>query len=86
MDIHFGFEKAAGEGLEKAAGVTGLQYALTGLLGKRTKFQEMDIGQLVVLAKSIQDYSTGVVEDEREAVKPVTVELNDDTLLRVNRF
>ena len=41
MDIHFGFEKAARGGLEKAAGVTGLQYAPMGQLGKLTKFQEI---------------------------------------------
>ena len=96
MDIYFGLEKVAREGLEKAAGVTGLQYALTGFLGKRTKFQERDISQLVVLAKSIQDYTKGVGEGERvkngteafmaEAVKPVTLELNDDTLLESIAF
>lgn len=96
VDLYFGSEKAAREGLEKAAGFTGLQYALTGLLGKRTKFQERDISQLVVLAKSIQDYTKGAAEGERggngaeavtvEAVKPVTLELNDDTLLESIAF
>jgi len=102
VDTYFGYEKAAREGLERAARITGLEYALTGVLGKRTKFQEKDISQLVVLAKSKEDFVSeeepkgemnggggGEVEVEVEVsggTKPKTLDLNDDTLLETISF
>ena len=99
VDTYFGYEKAAREGLERAARFTGLEYAITGVLGKRTKFQERDISQLVVLAKSKEDFvkngeqnsgemngSGGVEAEVAGGTKPKTLDLNDDTLLETISF
>lgn len=55
IDIYFGNDTKARTYLAKAAKVRGFDFALTGALGKRTKFQDQDISQLVVLAKSKDD-------------------------------
>ncbi|KAI5297733.1 hypothetical protein KEM56_004584, partial [Ascosphaera pollenicola] len=52
MHIHHGFDAQARSDLERAARETGFEYAITGRLGRRTKFQTRDVSQLVVLAKS----------------------------------
>ena len=48
----FGNGKAAAEWFIRAARHTGLEYELTGALGKRTKFQQNELSQLVLLAES----------------------------------
>ncbi|KAF9449038.1 TPR-like protein [Macrolepiota fuliginosa MF-IS2] len=45
-------DKSAAEYFVKAARATGLEYELTGALGKRTKFQQTELSQLVLLAES----------------------------------
>lgn len=55
IHTHHGFEKKAREDLKSAAEESGLQFALTGRLGKRTKFQQNELSQLVVLAVSASD-------------------------------
>ena len=45
-------DKHAAEHFVRAAKANGLQYELTGALGKRTKFQQSDVTQLVLLAQS----------------------------------
>ncbi|KAF8437171.1 hypothetical protein L210DRAFT_3406240 [Boletus edulis BED1] len=45
-------DKSAAEYFVRAARATGLQYELTGALGKRTKFQQIALSQLVLLAES----------------------------------
>lgn len=45
-------DKSAAEYFVRAARATGLQYELTGALGKRTKFQQNALSQLVLLAES----------------------------------
>ncbi|EPS35231.1 hypothetical protein H072_11484 [Dactylellina haptotyla CBS 200.50] len=95
-------DKKVTKDLERAVGLTGLQYALTGRLGKRTKFQVDDITQLVVLARSKEEYvndskkatppaettATAATEDDREEAKPIPkeIDLNDDTLLDAISF
>ncbi|KAK6542900.1 hypothetical protein TWF694_006839 [Orbilia ellipsospora] len=49
-------DKKVAKDLEQATAITGLQYAITGRMGKRTKFQVNDISQLVVLARSKEEY------------------------------
>lgn len=81
VDTFFGHDAKALAGLEAAATATGLEYALTGVLGKRTKFQQSDTSQLVVIAQS-----TGVHEDTAAAPVPNKLDLNDDTLLETIAF
>ncbi|WEW57014.1 hypothetical protein PRK78_002473 [Emydomyces testavorans] len=92
IHTHHGLDAQARADLEHAASENGFEFALTGRLGKRTKFQDRDISQLVVLAKSKsqdgvahhgKDKSgdTGVVSSE-----PKNLDLNDDTLLEAISF
>jgi tetratricopeptide (TPR) repeat protein len=80
VDTYFGNDAKALEGLETAAALTGLKYALTGAMGKRTKFQQRETSQLVVLAKSAGDTS------RVQGAKPQTLDLRDDTLLESIAF
>ncbi|KAI4142109.1 MAG: hypothetical protein L6R39_005080, partial [Caloplaca ligustica] len=91
-----GFDQKAREDLAQAARETGFVFKLTGRLGKRTKFQEKDLSQLVVLAKSADSVKngSGVESDGQKndvgarqdnganaASRPENLDLNDDTLL-----
>ncbi|KAL6860655.1 hypothetical protein ACO1O0_004683 [Amphichorda felina] len=72
----------AKEALDKATQTSRLQYALSGALGKRTKFQEKSTSQLVVLAKSgSETEETTTQADDEESAKPEALKLNHDTLL-----
>lgn len=80
-----GLDANARVDLEAAGNLTGFQWALTGRLGKRTKFQDRDISQLVVLAKSAEE----PVQDSKAAEPkrlPKNLNLNDDTLLESIAF
>ncbi|KAF7122103.1 hypothetical protein CNMCM5793_000058 [Aspergillus hiratsukae] len=87
IHTHHGFDAKARADLEQAAAVRNFEFALTGRLGKRTKFQEHDISQLVVLAKSAEELTTtgnsAVPEDEEDTAQagPKNLDLNDDTIL-----
>ncbi|PKX90660.1 tetratricopeptide repeat protein [Aspergillus novofumigatus IBT 16806] len=74
IHTHHGFDAKARSDLEQAAAVRKFEFALTGRLGKRTKFQEHDISQLVVLAKRYPQAG------------PKNLDLNDDTLLESISF
>ena len=79
--ISLGLDRMAKETLKKATELSGFVYALSGALGKRTKFQEKSTSQLVVLAKS----GEGAKADDEQA-KPQALALNDDTLLEGVEF
>lgn len=96
-----GFDQKAREDLARAATETGFEFKLTGRLGKRTKFQEKDLSQLVVLAKSTDPVKEGIVEDSNGhpngtdgysyvddgvGPKPQDLDLNDDTLFESIAF
>jgi tetratricopeptide (TPR) repeat protein len=49
---YYGDEEVARRSLAHAAKIRDFQFALTGVLGKRTKFQDTEVSQLIVLAKS----------------------------------
>ncbi|KAI8459897.1 hypothetical protein BY996DRAFT_4575418 [Phakopsora pachyrhizi] len=53
-----GNEKTANLMFRRSVTEAKLDYTLTGILGKRTKFQEKDISQLVVLAKGRNRFTT----------------------------
>ncbi|KAL6891629.1 hypothetical protein HDV57DRAFT_307212 [Trichoderma longibrachiatum] len=91
--ILLGRHDKAKEALREAAKTTGVAYALSGALGKRTKFQEHSLSQLVVFAKSApeQDAAGAVTEegkddDDELAAMPDALKLNDDTLLEEIQF
>ncbi|KAI9681603.1 MAG: hypothetical protein M1829_000800 [Trizodia sp. TS-e1964] len=91
INTFYGHEVNARQDLNLATQVTDFQFALTGILGKRTKFQEFDTSQLVVLAKSADDERTSpeainTVEVENTSAKPKNLDLNDDTLLESIAF
>ena len=99
IHIHHGLDRLAQADLEKAKVKHNFEFALTGLLGKRTKFQEKGTSQLVVLAKSETDTdgSNGGTEPERQTsisnntpgtniIAPKNLDLNDDTLLESISF
>ncbi|EKD21652.1 TPR domain-containing protein [Drepanopeziza brunnea f. sp. 'multigermtubi' MB_m1] len=94
--IQQGLDIKARENVKMAKTVSGFDYALSGALGKRTKFQQNDLSQLVVFAKSsdAEDASTnGLVEglmgssiSNGDTAKPESLQLNDDTLLETIEF
>ena len=93
-------DKLAAECFIKAAKATGLEYELSGALGKRTRFQTSEVPQLVLLAESRLDTDTVALErrgrsanNEQESFAntiskdvPETLALNDDTLLENTEF
>ncbi|KAI4162224.1 MAG: hypothetical protein LQ342_004090 [Letrouitia transgressa] len=91
IHTHHGFDRRAREDLESAAKLTGFQFVLTGRLGKRTKYQDRDLSQLVVLAKSNTDSQRTNERGPVEAIKqnapqPQNLDLNDETLLESISF
>jgi tetratricopeptide (TPR) repeat protein len=81
IHTHHGFDFKARADIDEAAKVRQFEFALTGKLGKRTKFQNRDISQLVVLAKSADENSL-----TSKPSGPKNVDLNDDTLLEAISF
>lgn len=79
---YYGQDNNALHKFETAGREIGLEWVLTGALGRRTKFQTFDVSQLVVLAKG-RDRDTANTTD---TPKPTTLDLNDDTLLEKISF
>ena len=80
-----GFDAKARDDLSNAAKQRRFEYALTGRLGKRTKYQEKQLSQLVILAKSAdKDESptfNGSSVQDPPILGPKKLDLDDDTLL-----
>ncbi|TFY81890.1 hypothetical protein EWM64_g2131 [Hericium alpestre] len=93
-DHYQGNDKAVLGYFVRAARATQLQYELTGALGRRTKFQQTDLSQLVLLAQSRQREDNPADRSERNgqvdvmapAKAPDNLALNDDTLLEQTEF
>ncbi|KAG6902204.1 hypothetical protein C0995_003036 [Termitomyces sp. Mi166 len=95
-------DRSAADLFVQAAKTTALEFELTGALGKRTKFQQVDLSQLVLLAESHlpDDDDTMVIAGSRNSAEetvagkpqeqqpniPETIALNDDTLLEQTEF
>lgn len=92
IHTHHGLDSKARDDLEHAAVERHFEFALTGRLGKRTKFQDRDISQLVVLAKSVDDNTAteylapSEKKNDSQPSKPKNLDLNDDTLLETISF
>jgi tetratricopeptide (TPR) repeat protein len=87
IQLHDGLDVDARKTLQQATAEREFQFALTGMLGKRTKFQQKDISQLVVLARSSKPTATvGATNGDVTKAKPETIDLNDDTLLESIAF
>lgn len=100
IDLLHGRDSDARKDLQDAAVRRGFEFALTGRLGKRTKFQQKDLSQLVVLARSnnqptdrteasgfdAQNGVTAIRPDTRSVPGPKKLNLDDDTLLEVISF
>ena len=88
-----GYDAKAITILKKAAKENDFEFVLTGRLGKRTKFQQKDISQLVVLARSAKgrekqnekiysdDESKLLLSSLKDSLQPNALRLEDDTLL-----
>ncbi|CDO77199.1 hypothetical protein BN946_scf184747.g12 [Trametes cinnabarina] len=70
LEHYVGHDKSAADYFVRAARATQLEYELTGALGKRTKFQESDVTQLILLAESRErgdgsgvDLETGATDE-----------------------
>lgn len=89
LEHHVSHDRSAADYFVRAARATGLEYELTGALGKRTKFQQNELSQLVLLAESrLPDDSTPNRDLDTTALTnvPETLALNDDTLLEQTEF
>ena len=86
INIFHGLDAKARQDLDLATRQRRFEYVLTGRLGKRTKFQQDDLSQLVVLAKSAgtEDESNG--NRAMRSAHPRALDLNDDTLLESVSF
>lgn len=83
IHTHHGLDKQARADLDQATAERKFEFALTGLMGKRTKFQYKDTSQLLVLAKSA---GTDSKLPSTEATGPKALDLNDDTLHETIQF
>ena len=91
-------DKLAAHEFVEAAKAMRLEYELTGVKGRRTKFQTDEISQLVLLAKSRERHRAAAAscsEDPRSrpttakdttSAAPETLLLNDDTLLEKTEY
>lgn len=86
-----GFDVKARDDLSTAAKNRRFDFVLTGRLGKRTKFQEKELSQLVVLAKSddssdLQSSNSLDAQEQSPVPAPKSLALDDDTLLESIAF
>lgn len=83
-----GQDRAANQAFLSAARSSGLEFELTGAMGKRTKFQVEEYSQLVLLAESRKrdDDSAPAQPQSRAEQMPQNLALNDDTLLEETEF
>lgn len=81
-----GMDLKARENVGTAGKIAGFHYALSGALGKRTRFQHNDISQLVVFAKSRNGEVVNDNSEIEDRKAPQALDLNDDTVLEAIEF
>ncbi|TVY39020.1 TPR repeat-containing protein, partial [Lachnellula cervina] len=96
IHIMQGQDFKAKEDVRMAKEASGFNYALSGALGKRTKFQQNDLSQLLVFAKSRESNESsteslsGALKDStlstEDQKRPEALDLNDDTLLETIKY
>ncbi|TVY37430.1 TPR repeat-containing protein [Lachnellula subtilissima] len=96
IHIMQGQDFKAKEDVRMAKEASGFHYALSGALGKRTKFQQNDLSQLLVFAKSRESNESsteslsGALIDSTLSTEdrkgPEALDLNDDTLLESIKY
>lgn len=90
IHTHHGLDKLSRQAINSAAKLRQFDFALTGLLGKRTKWQINETSQLVVLARSHDSNAMAAKEpvgaSQLQSIKPENLDLNDDTLLESISF
>lgn len=98
IHMYYGFDVKARDDLLLAARERSFHFVLTGMLGKRTKYQQKELSQLVVLAASSQEDGapitkrpanhepSGSIVAEATRAKPQALDLDDDTLLESIAF
>ncbi|KAG0348931.1 hypothetical protein BG004_003648 [Podila humilis] len=76
------------EAFQKAQSTSGFRFKVTGALGKRTKFQQFDVSQLVVVAESSRDMASSrpSAYKSKAGAGPKNLEHNDDTVLEKIQF
>ncbi|KIM26756.1 hypothetical protein M408DRAFT_25041 [Serendipita vermifera MAFF 305830] len=86
-------DKLAAQEFVQSAKAMGLHYELTGVKGRRTKFQVDEVTQLVLLAKSrerenavVTSHGSGEAQNTTNGTAPETLPLNDDTLLEKTEY
>ncbi|KAF4548221.1 Tetratricopeptide repeat-containing protein 2 [Elsinoe fawcettii] len=89
IETYYSNDRLARSDIDSAARERKFQFAITGRLGKRTKYQQKDTSQLVVLAKSHEDAVPNAETEANgngDAAAPKNLDLNDDTLLESISF
>ncbi|KAG0218128.1 hypothetical protein BGX33_008512 [Mortierella sp. NVP41] len=73
---------------QKAQSTSGFRFKVTGALGKRTKFQQFDTSQLVVVAESSRDMASSRPSAYKSEAGsgPKNLEHNDDTVMEKIQF
>ncbi|KAG0220832.1 hypothetical protein B0O80DRAFT_35467 [Mortierella sp. GBAus27b] len=73
---------------QKAQSSSGFRFKVTGAKGKRTKFQQFDVSQLVVVAESSREVGSSrpSAYKSKAGSGPKNIDLNDDTLLDKIQF
>lgn len=89
LHYRLGQDKQANQAFLDASRASGLEYELSGALGKRTKFQTETYSQLILLAESRQRENDGAKNTTATGAAsnlPENVQLNDETLLEQTEF
>ncbi|MCJ1451081.1 hypothetical protein MMC28_001416 [Mycoblastus sanguinarius] len=101
IHLQHGLDDRAKADIDRAARERAFDFALTGRLGKRTKFQEKELSQLVVLAQTAEQQEKSETRElvptthlaskttgqvDSRVLEPLNLNLNDDTLLESISF